>query len=299
MSQLQPRALPIRSLLFIPVLSQAFIEKAHTRGADAIVLDMEDSIAPERKQEARSHLAHAVARLAAHAVLSWVRVNKALLEEDIAAAVAARATGIVLPKAECASDVKHAEALVTAAEKRSGAPEGAVALMADIETAKGLVAAPAIAGSSGRLRALGFGEQDFAQDLGVAASPEALTAPAQQVVIAAKSAGLEAIGLPGSSVDFRDLPALAGIARHARRLGFTGAACIHPSQIGILNEAFSPSSREVAEARELATAFAAAIAGGLGAIAHNGTMVDEPIYRRARAVLARHEQLTRPPRDSQ
>jgi citrate lyase subunit beta/citryl-CoA lyase len=297
--QPQPRALPIRSLLFVPVLSQAFVEKAHTRGADAIVLDIEDSIAPERKDEARSQVAQAVARLAARDVQAWVRVNKALLEQDVAAVVSARATGIVLPKAECPWDVKRAEELVAAAENRAGIAAGSVGLMADIETAKGLLAAPAIATASARLRALGFGEQDFAEDLGVAPLPEALTGPAQQVVIAAKSAGLDVIGLPGSSVDFRDTAALADIARLARKLGFTGAACIHPAQVGILNEAFSPSARDVAAARDLAAAFAAALAGGCGAISHNGTMVDEPIYRRALAVLARHAQLTRPPSGNQ
>jgi citrate lyase subunit beta/citryl-CoA lyase len=280
---------PIRSLLFVPVLNGGFVAKAHERLADAVVLDLEDSIAPDRKAEARAALAGAARQLAGHGTPVWVRVNRhdpAALAADLAAAAAAPLTGVILPKVESADEVREAEALLVAA----GAPEH-LALMADIETAAGLLAAPAIAAASRRLTGLGFGEQDFATDLGVEPIPDALTMPAQQLVIAARSQGLEAIGLVGSSVDFAALDRLAELARASRRIGFTGAACIHPAQVAILNAAFAPDARELAAAQAVVVAFEAGLAVGQGAVALDGKMIDEPIYRRALTVIAR----ARPP----
>ncbi len=283
------RALPHRSLLFVPALEERFVAKAHTRGADAVILDLEDAIADPAKAAARAAVAGAAARLAANGVTTFVRINHppALASLDIAAAVGPHVVGLLVPKVESAEEVRQVVRAVEAAEAANGRVGPPAVLVVLVETPLGVLRAEAIARADDRLVALGFGSEDFAAAMGVEPTPQALAVPAQLVAIAARAAGLAPLGLAGSIAGFRDAEAFGAIARHARDLGFTGSPCIHPAQVPVLNAAFSPTPAEVDWATRAVKAYDEALAQGRGAVSVDGKMIDVPVYERARRVLAR------------
>lgn len=282
-----------RSMLFIPADAERFLAKAGQRGADALILDLEDGVAPSAKDSARAALAGAIAQLRPAGVPIWVRVNAVSerLESDLRAAVNAGAHGVLMPKVDAPAELHALGSLLDRVEADAGRAAGSTRVMALLESPASLIDAPAIGRASRRLDALVFGVEDFAATLGIAPHPEAMTGPAQTVVIAAAAAGLQPIGLPGSVADFSDPSAYRALVEHARRIGLRGSVCIHPSQVAVVNQVFGGSDEEIARARALLAAFDAALAEGRGAVAHDGRMVDEPIARRARALLARHERL--------
>lgn len=279
-----------RSVLFLPADSERFVASAHARGADVLVLDLEDAVAPSAKTSARHALSSALPRLHAQGCQVFVRVNHepALLAADLAASVAAGADGVVLPKVESAEELISAAADIDQYERQAGAIRGSIKFVALIETPPGLGRLAEIAHSSPRLVAMAFGSEDFSAAMGIAPRPEAMAYPAQALAIAAVAAGLHPLGLPGSVAEFNDREAYTRLAVQARSLGLRGAVCIHPSQVTVLNQVFGASEAELAEARQLVTAFDAAVANGTGAIAVNGRMVDAPIAQRARRLLSRH-----------
>ncbi len=158
-----------------------------------------------------------------------------------------------------------------------------------IEGAAAFFRAQEIAAAHSRVVALTLGAEDFALSVGMVPEAEGLFYPKQQIVIAARAAGVLPLGFIGTVADYKDLDAFRATARRSRRLGFTGASVIHPSQIAILNEEFRPSAEEVQRARKVVTAFEAAAGGNQGAIEVDGKMVDIPVVERARATLARHD----------
>lgn len=283
------RPLPYRSMLFVPALEERFVAKAHMRGADAIILDLEDSIAPNAKAAARAAVSGAAARLAAHGVRTFVRLNHpgSLTGADVAAAVGPHVAGLLVPKVESVEEVRAVVWAVEAAERASGRTGAPTDLVVLVETPAGILRAEAIARADGRVVALGFGSEDFAAALGVPPTPRSLTVPAQLVVVAALAAGVAPLGLPGSVAEIRDTAAFAEVAQLARDLGFTGSPCIHPAQVPVLNAVFSPAAAEVEWAARAVRAYDAALAAGRGAISVDGRMIDVPVYERAKRVLAR------------
>ncbi len=283
------RILPYRSMLFVPALEERFVAKAHARGADAVILDLEDSIAPSAKAAARAAVARAAARLAEHRVPTFVRVNHPgpLTGDDIAAAVGPHVTGLLVPKVESADEVRAVARAVDAAERACGRSGRPTVLAVIVETPAGVMRAEAIARADDRLAALAFGSEDFAAAMEVLPAPETLTVPAQIVAVAARAAGLTPLGLAGSIAEFRDTEAFAAIARHARSLGFLGSPCIHPAQVPILNAAFAPAPGEVDWAARVVAAYDTALAEGRGAVSVDGKMIDVPVYERAKRVLRR------------
>ena len=277
----------LRSILFVPALSERYIEKAPSQGADALVLDLEDSIAPSRKDDARATLASASARLARSGLPILVRVNHdpVLLEPDLVAAVRPEVSGIKLPKIETADQVRQCAAIVARAEQAAGLPPGRIWLMPMIETPRGVLNADAISGSHERVKAVAFGVEDFAQSMRTRPTHAAMTVPAQMVAIAARANGVPALGLAGTIGEFTDLEAFGRTVRLARELGFSGSGCIHPRQVAVLNETFGASAAELEDARRVVTLFKSALASGQGAVAHEGRMIDIPIYERALALL--------------
>jgi citrate lyase subunit beta/citryl-CoA lyase len=277
----------IHSLLFVPALNDRFIASAHTRGADGVIFDLEDSISLDRKAAARDALASAVARVRPHGLPLLVRVNNApdLLEQDLQAAVAAGADAILLPKIDNAEMLVAANLLVTGFERDAGREQGSTEFIALIESPKGLLNAAEIARIPSRLGGLGFGSEDYAAVLGVAPDVEAMTFPAQQVALAARAHGLAAWGLPGSIAGFEDVNAFERLVRMAKAFGFTGALGIHPKQIEAINNAFRPSAEELAYARRVVAAYETAAASGAGAVALDGKMIDAPVVERARRLL--------------
>lgn len=271
-----------RSLLFLPATSPQLLPKATERGADALIVDLEDAVPPSRKAEARPMATAALRDLAARGAELLLRVNaeQALWEDDIAAIPSGIALTVMLPKVESAAQV---EALATALAARG--QDAAIAAL--VETPRGVLEAARIATASPRLCALGFGAEDYAAAIGLAPAPVSLGVPAQMVGVAAHTHGLAFWGLAGSVAETADMDAFGALVRLSRQLGFTGTVCIHPRQVAVANEGFGPTPEEIAWAGRVVAAAEEARARGQGAVLLDGRMIDRPIEDRARRWLAR------------
>ncbi|WP_206932803.1 HpcH/HpaI aldolase/citrate lyase family protein [Roseococcus thiosulfatophilus] len=278
-----------RSLLFVPVTAEKFVARAHTRGADVIILDLEDSIPPDGKDAARAALPAAARQVRGGGVEVCVRINRPLelAIPDIQAAVMPEVTALMLPKAMGPEHVRLLAEVVAAREAALGLPDGHTRLLPVVETAESLPRLPAIARATPRVAAIGVGAEDLCTELEAEPGADALYAFGMQVVAAARAAGVLPMGSVGPFADFSDLEAYRASLRRSRRLGFGCAACIHPSQVAPINEEYGPSPAEVERAQRLIAAFDAAIAEGKGAVAFEGQMIDLPVVDRARKVLAR------------
>lgn len=280
-------------MLFVPADTDRFVAKAGQRGADALILDLEDAVARPAKAVARANIAPFIARLRPAGVPLHVRVNNEphWLADDVEAALVAGADGLLMPKVDTPEQMVELDLLLHRLEARHARASGALSVIALIESPLGLCHALAIARSSKRLRGLLFGVEDFGAAMSMESHPEGMTGPAQTMAIAAAAAGLQPMGLPGSVADFSDLDAYRALAQRARRIGMRGSVCIHPAQVPVLNEVFGGSEAEAERARQLLQVFDASVAAGKGAVAFEGRMVDEPIAIRARRFLARHDAL--------
>jgi citrate lyase subunit beta/citryl-CoA lyase len=277
----------IRSYLYVPASSEKFLAKAHERGADAIILDLEDAVAPGEKAAARARLGEAVPSAGQSGARVFVRINPletGLALADAEAAARAGADGLFVPKLHAPQDVQAIAAHLDRVEGEIG--DRRMVFVALLEDAAAVLDARIIAGASRRIVALGTGGEDLATDLGAEPTPEVLRTPKLLVHLAAKAQKLLSIGLLRSVADYRDVEGVRRSAREARMFGFDGATCVHPGLVAILNEAFSPSAEEIARARAMVAAFEAARSAGAGAFAFEGKMVDEPVVARARALLA-------------
>ena len=281
------------SMLFVPADTDRFVDKAGQRGADALILDLEDAVARPAKAAARANLASFTPRLKRANVPVYVRVNNEpeLLAGDVEAAVAAGADGLLMPKVDTPDQVLQLDGDLRRLELQYGRPAGSIRVVALIESPVGICNVVAIAQSSPRLSALLFGVEDFGAAMSMESRIEGMSGPAQTMAIAAAAAGLQPLGLPGSVADFGNLAAYRELAVHAKRIGMRGAICIHPAQVPVLNEVFGGTAKEVAAARQLLAVFDASVAAGKGAVAHLGRMIDEPIAIRARRFLQRHDAL--------
>lgn len=289
-----------RSHLYVPGDQAEKLERAADRGADALIVDLEDSVAPDAKPSARRLVARWLASrgygdTAGRAPAEvWVRVNPVGsarpqdVRDDVAAVVGPGLAGVCLAKAQSAEEVRVLDELLAAAEDRVGMEPGSLRVSALIESARGLLAAPSIAGAP-RLSRLQIGEADLGAELGIAAGPDEseLAALRLQVVVASAAAGIGAPVGPVST-NFTDLEAFAAGTERLKRLGFGGRAVIHPAQIPVVHAVFTPSPEEVRQARDLVERFDAAVAAGSGVIVDEcGRMVDEAVVRVARNLLAR------------
>ncbi|MUZ75500.1 CoA ester lyase [Agrobacterium vitis] len=277
-----------RSLLFVPGHSRKFVTSAHERGADGIILDLEDSVPVAHKSDARRQLADSITSVGRHGASVLVRVNHDLcaLAADLDAAVIPGVDALVLPKVESGDWVEEAADAVTRLEKQRGIALGTVRFLAQIESPRALQRLPEIASSNARLVAMALGPEDFCAAVGGSPDFDLLLAPNLQVLFAARAAGLLPLGFVGSIGDFQDSRKVQDNAVHARRLGFAGALAVHPAQVAIFNDAFSPSDDEIAWAREVVAAETLATERGLGAFAVGGKMIDPPVVRRAHQILA-------------
>ena len=246
---------------------------------------------PAEKPRARAAVAAAATAVRRGGADVMVRVNAPLgmVAEDIAAAVGPDVDGLLLAKVRGPDHVALIEEHVAACEARAGLPEGRTLLYPIIETPAALEHVWAIARASRRIVAMSLGGEDFATGIGAEASEDALLAARQAVLIAARAAGVMALGLVGSLADYSDLASFRAMAERSRRLGFEGASCINPAQVPVLNAAFAPAEPELAWARRVMAADAAARARaqGLGAASVDGRMIDAPIVARAARLLAR------------
>jgi citrate lyase subunit beta / citryl-CoA lyase len=284
-------ALPVwRSMLFVPVTVEKYVERAAERGADALILDLEDSVPLAEKPRGREVLQEAAATVSRNGADVVVRINRAwrLAIPDIEAAVSPAVQALMLTKVESAEHVQMLAEVVDEIESERGMTLGATKFVALVETASGFLRLPETARAHPRLVALSIGAEDFALSVGMLPEADGLFFPKQQMIIAARAAGILPLGFIGTVADFRDLDAFRATIRRSRRLGFAGASCIHPSQVAILNEEYRPSPDEVAQAERAVAAYDAATAAGIGAIELDGKMIDVPVIERAKHVLARH-----------
>jgi citrate lyase subunit beta/citryl-CoA lyase len=283
--------LPVwRSLLFVPVTVRKFVEGAPARGADAIILDLEDSVPPAEKARARALIQDAAEIVARGGADVVVRINRPLrlAISDIEAAVSSRVHALALPKVESADHLCLLAEAIDEVEAERGMAVGATKLLAMVETATAFFAMPEIARAHPRVVAMTLGAEDFALSVGMLPEAEGLFFPKQQMIIAARAAGILPLGFLGTVADFGDLAAFRATIQRSRRLGFLGAACIHPSQVAILNEEYAPPAADVAHAERVVAAYEKATSEGVGAIVVDRKMIDVPVVERAQALLARH-----------
>ncbi len=280
-----------RSTLILPVNVPRFIEKAHLRGADAVMLDLEDAVPVGEKAAARRLIPGAIPLVARGGGEVFVRVNHdaATLASDLEAAVRPGLTGICLPKTESGEEVGRLEAEIARLEASRGMDPGGIELSLLIETPRGLLNLEAIAAAGQRIRTISLGPEDYCLALGVEPSGDGLELlyGVSRVVTVCKAFGLSPTGLLGSISGFRDLRSFERAAARARDLGCVGASCIHPDQVRVLNRVFSPPPRKVEYARRAVQAFEAGLREGRASVDLDGAMVDTPVYLRARSILER------------
>jgi citrate lyase beta subunit len=296
-----------RSMLFVPAARPDMIAKAARSAADAVCLDLEDSVAPDQKEASRAHIIHALQTLDFGARVRVLRINAldtpfAYRDTiEVVEAAGQRLDLIMLPKVNAARDVQFLDTLLTQIEARAGIARP-IGIEAQIETASGFVWLREIAQSSARLEALIFGPGDYAAsmrmplaNIGEADEHDAAYpghrwhAVMHAIVAAARANGLRC--MDGPSANFTEAQAFERACGVALALGFDGKQCIHPAQLATANRIFAPSPDELAWARAVAAAYEQATAQGRGAISVHGKMIDAANVRMAQTILQRQQQI--------
>ena len=288
------RNLPVwRSLMYVPVNVEKFVDTAADRNADAYILDLEDAVAPSQKANARAMIAAAIPKVSRKGADVVVRVNRPwrMLIADLEAAVIPGVTALALPKIESAEHIQMIAEIVDELERERGLPNGTVRFIAMVETASGFFRTEAIARSHPRVVAITIGAEDIALSVGMLPEAEGLFYPKQHSIFAARAAGILPLGFIGTVADYKDTEAFRATIKRSRKLGFAGAACIHPLQVPILNEEYGYTAEEVRRAQAMVDAYDAALAAGKGAIEFEGKMIDIPVVARAQEVLKRADVL--------
>jgi citrate lyase subunit beta/citryl-CoA lyase len=285
----------LRSLLFVPADSERKLEKARASKADAVILDLEDSVAPKNRPRARDLL-----REFSKAVVSgpalWVRINpldSADCAGDLDTVIAAKPAGVVVPKADSPGTLRELDRELSQRERAHDLPEGSIRVIpVATETPAAVLSLFEYRNPPPRLQALTWGAEDLSAALGAATNRDehgefgfTYKVVRTLCLIAAKAAGVDAIET--LHADFRDGAGLERVARTANREGFTGMLAIHPDQVDIINAAFTPSPDDVVHARRVVEAFA----GGAGVASIDGKMLDQPHLKQAQHILRVHETL--------
>ena len=286
----------MRSFLFVPADGGKKLDKAMASGADAVIVDLEDSIAPEAKAAARKSAAAFLTDVGKstdrpHLLVRVNGIATGLIDEDLDVVAGARPDAIMLPKAEGGASIIHVDAKLTACEAIAGLPDGSIKILAiATETAPALFLAGTYAGASSRLEGLTWGAEDLSAELGAETNRDGdgQFLDPYRMARALCLAGAAAARVPAFDTvtpDFRNADLLRREAEEARRDGFQGKIAIHPAQVPIINEVFTPTPAAVAQARAIVAAFDAN--PGKGAVAIEGVMYDRPHLARAGRVLAR------------
>lgn len=278
----------LRSLLFIPGNRPNMLEKALAFAPDAYVPDMEDSVPLEEKANARSVIASFLPRLAETGCVVIPRVNAldtGLLQQDLAAVVGPHIFGVSVGKVRTTQDIEDIGGIIEHLEKKTRLASGVIKLVPWIETAQAVVNVYEICSSSPRVVAVGFGAEDFTNDMGIERTDDdsELAYAESAVCVGAKAADVLALDTP--FFQFLDPDGLRRDAAAARKQGFKGKFAIHPAQIDIINETFSPSPAEIEYARRVVAVFADAERAGRGSTSLDGKVIDVPVVKRAQALL--------------
>jgi citrate lyase subunit beta / citryl-CoA lyase len=284
-----------RSILYVPGNVEKFIDKAHERGADCVLVDLEDSVTVAEKPRAREMLPETMKKVAHGGADVAVRINRPLrlAIPDIEAAVRPGLSALFVTKTEGVHHLRLLDEAVSELEQERGMPVGGVGFGAMIEHPRALAHIDDIAEHGPRVIAMMLGGEDFALETGSVPGDETLELPKRLVAFAAQAHDVPMIGILGTVADYSDPAAYKKSAERARRFGFSGGTCIHPGLVAALNDAFTPKPDEVAYARKLIEADKKAQAEGRGSFSVDGKMIDIPVIDRARKLLARHEAIER------
>lgn len=279
-----------RALLYMPGSDLRKIEKAATLGVDSACLDLEDGVAANRKTEAREIVARALQTIDFGNTEKLARINAVgtgLEADDLAAVLAGKPDGVVVPKVSEATQVRWVSEQIGLVEQARSWHPGAIRLIAMIESARGIVNLREIASADPRLDALIFGAEDFAADVGATRTREGLEVLYARSAIATHCAafGLQSIDL--LHLDFQNTDGLLAEAKRGAQLGYAGMQIIHPNQIAPVQAAFTPDDAQIAQAARVVDAYRAHLKEGRGAFALDGKMVDMPILKAAERVLER------------
>jgi len=288
----QERELPVwRSLMYVPVNVDKYVDKAHTRGADVIQLDVEDSVPPAEKDKARTLVEKAAAKVRRGGADVVVRINRplSLAVRDLEHSICPDVDGIAITKVDSASHVRLLDELVSELEAKRGMPAGHTKFTAMIETADAFFRIHEIVRACGRIVACNIGGEDFALDCNMQPTGEALFYPKQHMIIAANSVGIIPLGFIDSVAGFGDWDNFRKMVRRSRDFGFMGAGCIHPGQVTIVNEEYTPTADEVEYARKVIKMDKEAAAAGRGSFSLDGKMIDIPVVVRAEKLLKRFD----------
>jgi citrate lyase subunit beta/citryl-CoA lyase len=284
-----------RSILYVPGNVPRFIDKAHERGADCVLVDLEDSVTPAEKPQARALLPETMKKVVRGGADVAVRINRPLrlAIPDLEAAVRPGLAALFITKTEGVQHLQLLDEMVGELERERGMPPGGVGFGAMIEHPRALAHIHDIAEHGPRVIAMMLGGEDFALETGSIPSDESLELPKRLVAFAAQAHGVAMIGILGTVADYSDPAAYKKSAERARRFGFSGGTCVHPGLVQALNEAFTPPPEEVAHARKLTAADEKAAAEGRGSFSVDGKMIDIPVIDRARRLIQRHDAIER------
>lgn len=277
-----------RTMMFIPGNNPGMMRDAHIYGSDSLMFDLEDSVALAEKDAARMLVYNALRTVSYGETEIVVRVNPLNTpfgRQDIEAMVCAGVHVIRMPKTETADDVRETDAVIAEMEKKHGVEPGSVLMMAAIESAQGVINAPAIATASDRLIGIALGAEDYVANLKTNRSPEGteLLLARSMIVVAARAAGIAALDTVYSDVNNEEQ--LVAETRLIRQLGFDGKSVINPRQIAPVHAVFAPGEKEIDKARQIIAAAREAEARGSGVVSLNGKMIDRPIVLRAQRTL--------------
>ncbi len=280
-----------RALLFMPGDDRHKIEKGAGLEVDSVIMDLEDGVAFSQKAAARQVIHAALQEIDFGTRERLVRINPVstpLWEDDLRSTLTGRPDGYMLPKTEDAEQVRRVDAIITAAEREHGWPEGGIALITLVETARGILNLREIAASVPRLVALAFGAEDYAGDIEARRTPDGWEVfyARSALVLHAKAHGLQAIDTPFVSITAEDSQLIAE-AQQVQYMGYTGKLVIHPRQIAPVQSVFVPSAEQIRKAKALVDTHNAHQVEGRGVFVMDGNMVDMPVIRAAETVLAR------------
>ncbi|MEC5423343.1 CoA ester lyase [Virgibacillus sp. C22-A2] len=285
-----------RSRLIMPVNKKKFVEKAFLRNADAIVLDLEDSIPDSEKKQARNYISESIHLAAKGGSDVIVRVNneELLIVGDIEAAVDPKLHSLYIPKVETKKQIIEIDSLISKLEEKKGVPHGQIKIGLIIETVKGYLNLEEFANASERIDSLTLGAEDFSLDSGIEISDETLSAlmiPRMKTLFLARAHKKIPLGLLSSIADYNDLESIYRNATLAYKHGFLGASCIHPSNVEILNECFTPTVEEYEYSSRLIVSFEKSLTQGRASMSLDGKMVDYPHYKKAQNIVNRYNKI--------
>lgn len=283
-----------RSMLFLPGNTPNIIVNGEILGADAVILDLEDAVAPTEKDSARILVRNAISRMGFGRCEVIVRINSTdtdFWKRDLDEIIPVKPSLIMPPKTGCAEDVKRVDAYISALEEKLGMEKNSVGLIPLIETALGVENAYQIASASERVRAIFLGGEDLTADLRCKRTKEGseIAYARSRMVCAARAAGVDVYDTPFTDVN--DDEGIYTDASYAKSLGFTGKSAISPRHVKAINEVFSPTAAEIDYAYEVMETIRAAKEQGKGAVALRGKMIDAPIVARAEQTIAAAEEL--------